>query len=394
VAESRLEGVPEPITAPASREELAERLAKVRAGMQRVALDFYVSFNPVNIYYLTNFANYVHERPFLLVIPKDGAPTVVAPRLEVSHVRARARCDLEYATYYEYPAPSGENWFDAYQRLLDDHASVGVESVLPIAIADRTPGDKTVVDVIDDARLVKTPYEVGRNVHACEVVTFGHSMLLEVCRLGVLEGAIYGQVSRAMMGKILKDIPAANIMVCSAKGAVWPPSISHDPHRIPSLAMPMEHGGPHVSIVVAQVDGYGVELERTFFLGSVPDWAEAPFEAMLQARALAFQLARPGAVLSDIDQAVRDLIEQRGFGDHILHRTGHGFGITGHEGPYVAVGDDRELQAGMLISIEPGIYLPGQGGFRHSDTVLLTETGCVSLTHAPDLLDELTLPAE
>jgi Xaa-Pro dipeptidase len=394
VPDNTFQGLPAPITSPPSREELAGRLANVQARMLGAELDFYVSFNPVNIYYLTNFANYVHERPFLLVIPRDGVPVMVAPLLETSHVRARARCDLEYATYFEYPAPPGDNWFDVYGALFKDGSSrVGVESALPIGIVERTPGSTDVVDIIDDVRLVKTAYEIGRNVHACRIVTLGHEQLLEICRPGVAEGAIHGSVSQLMMGKILADIPDANIMVCSAKGMVWPPSISHDPHRIPMLSMLMEQGGPHVSIVAAQVDGYGVELERTFFLGTAPDWAQEPFQAMLEARALAFELARPGAVLSEIDLAVRELIERLGYGDRILHRTGHGMGITGHEAPYVALGDDRELEPGMLISIEPGIYLPDQGGFRHSDTVLITENACVSLTHAPEVLEDLTLSA-
>jgi Xaa-Pro dipeptidase len=394
VPNNTFEGLPAPITSPPSREELAGRLTNVQARMHSAELDFYVSFNPVNIYYLTNFANYVHERPFLLVIPCEGVPVMVAPLLETSHVRARARCDLEYATYFEYPAPLGHNWFDVYGALFKDASSrVGVESALPIGIVERTPGTRVVVDIIDDVRLVKTAYEIGRNVHACQIVTLGHEKLLEICRPGVAEGAIYSSVSQLMMGRILADIPDANTMVCSAKGTVWPPSISHDPHRIPTLSMPMEQGGPHVSIVVAQVDGYGVELERTFFLGTVPDWADEPFNAMLEARALAFELARPGAVLSEIDFAVRELIARHGYGDRILHRTGHGMGITGHEAPYVALGDDRELEPDMLISIEPGIYFPDQGGFRHSDTVLITDSACVSLTQAPDQLEDLTLPA-
>lgn len=383
--------LPAPLTSPPDAGELGARLARVRERMRDARLDFYVSFDPVNIYYLTNFANYVHERPFLLVIPADGDPIMVAPRLETSHVRARARCALAYATYAEFPAPTGENWFDVYRALLPDEAHVGIESALPIAIAEHTPGTKVVADLIEDARLVKTPYEIGRNVHASSVVTAGHRKLLEMCRPGVPEIAIYGAVTQAMMSMILRDIPNANIMVCSAKAAVWPPSISHDPHRIPSLTMPMEEGGPHVSIVVAQVDGYGVEVERTFFLGRVPQWAEAPFAAMLEARATAFSLARPGAVLSDIDRAARAVISRHGFGDCILHRTGHGFGITGHEGPYLAIGDDRVLEAGMLISIEPGIYVPDRGGFRHSDTVLVTADGCARLTEAPEELEELTL---
>jgi len=384
--------LPAPITEAPSKEELASRLAKIQGLMQEQELDTYVSFDPVNIYYLTHFANNVHERPFLLVIPKQGTPTMVAPLLETSHVKTRALCDLDYATYYEFPAPEGENWYDVYRDLIDSGARVGVEPAMPAGILERTPGKTVVTDIIDEVRIVKSEYEIGRNVHACQVVELGHEKLLETCRPGVIEGVIYAAASQAMMARILSDIPHANIIVTRAMGAVWPPSLSHDPHLVPTFLTAMEEGGPHVTIAFAQVDGYGVELERSFFLGAVPEQAKAPFEAMLQARARAYQLARPGAVLSEIDTAVRQVIVDRGYGDRILHRTGHGFGITGHEAPYVAEGYDRELEAGMLISIEPGIYIPGQGGFRHSDTVLVTDDGCVSLTRAPETLEELTIP--
>ncbi len=384
--------LPAPITEAPSREELASRLAKVQGLMEKQGLDLYVSFDPVNVYYLTHFANNVHERPFLLVIPRRGRPTMVAPLLETSHVRARALCDLDYATYYEFPAPQGENWYDVYRALIDPGARVGVEPAMPVGIYQRTPGETVVTDVIDEVRLVKSDYEIGRNVHACRVIELGHQKLLEICRPGVIEGMIYAAASQAMMARILGDIPHANIVVTRAVAAVWPPSLSHDPHLVPTFGTTMEKGGPHVSIVFAQVDGYGVEIERTFFLGSVPEPAKAPFEAMLEARARAYQLARPGAVMSEIDTAVRRVIKDRGYGDRILHRTGHGLGITGHEAPYLAEGYDRELEAGMLISIEPGIYIPGQGGFRHSDTVLVTDQGCVSLTRAPETLEEVTIP--
>jgi Xaa-Pro dipeptidase len=391
-SEAARAALPAPVTEAPGKEELAGRLEKVQHLMGERGLDTYVSFDPVNIYYLTSFANNVHERPFLLVIPKRGTPTMVAPLLETSHVKARARCDLDYATYYEFPAPEGENWYDVYRAVIDPGARVGVEPAMPIGICQRTPGETVVTDVIDEVRIVKSAYEIGRNVHACQVVELGHEKLLETCRPGVIEAAIYATVSQVMMARILTDIPHANIIVTRAVGAVWPPSLSHDPHLVPTIGTAMEEGGPHVSIVFAQADGYGVELERSFFLGAVPEQAKAPFEAMLEARARAYQLARPGAVMSEIDTAVRKVIQDRGFGDRILHRTGHGFGITGHEAPYLAEGYDRELESGMLISIEPGIYIPGKGGFRHSDTVLVTDDGCVSLTRAPETLEELTIP--
>lgn len=386
-----MKSLPQPITAPPSREELAGRLEKVRGLMAEQGLDYYVSFDPVNVYYLTNFANYVHERPFILVIPREKGLQMVVPLLEATHVKTRARCDLELVGYYEFPAPQGENWYDRYRPLIEDGAKVGIESAMPIGIANKTPGDKVVTDIIDEVRLVKSDYEIGRSVHACQVVNLGHEKLLEVCRPGVLEGTIAGEVSGAMTAKIFTDIPDANFIVSKTLVGVWPPAISHDPHLIPTLSTVMEEGGPHVSIVTVQVDGYGVELERTFFLGQVPEKARAPFDAMFEARALAYELARPGAIMGEIDTAVRKAIADRGYGEGIIHRTGHGFGITGHEAPYIAEGYERELVPGMLISIEPGIYIPGLGGFRHSDTVLVTDDGCVRLTQAPERLEELVL---
>jgi Xaa-Pro dipeptidase len=383
--------IPKPITTAPDSAELGGRLKRVRTLMEKEGLDYYVSFDPVNVYYLTNFANNVHERPFILIIGKTGAPVMLCPLLETSHVKARARCDLTYVTYYEFPAPAGQNWFDLYATLIPANARVGVEEAMPIGIARKTQGTVVVTDIIDEVRLVKTDYEIGRSVHAAAVVNFGHAKLLEVTRPGVLEIAIYGEVVRAMMGKVLTEIPEANLIVSRFVGAVWPPSISHDPHRVPTPYLPMEAGGPHVSIVTAQADGYGMEMERSFFLGSVPEEARKPFAAMMEARALAYELAKPGAVLSEIDRQVRKIIIDAGYEKYILHRTGHGLGITGHEAPYLALGDDRKLVPGMLISIEPGIYIPGKGGFRHSDSVLITDTGNVRLTEAPDTLERLTI---
>lgn len=383
--------LPKPVTASPEKEELAGRLKKVRALMEEKGLDFYVSFDPVNVYYLTNFANNVHERPFILILPRQGTPVMLCPLLESSHVKTRARCDLEYVTYYEFPAPRGENWFDVYKTLIPRGSNVGIEFALPVGIAKKTPGKLVMTDIIDDVRLVKTAYEIGRTVHACSIINEGHRKLLEITRPGSMEIMIYGEVVRLMMGKALTDIPEGNLLVSKFVGAVWPPSISHDPHIVPTPFQAMTDGGPHVSIVSAQVNGYGVEVERTFFLGKVPEHAKKPFEVMMKARALAYRLAQPGAVLEKIDRRVRQVLIKAGYEKYILHRTGHGLGITGHEAPYVALGDKRKLEPGMVISIEPGIYIPGQGGYRHSDTVLITETGNVRLTDAPDALKELTI---
>lgn len=379
------------ITSPPSSEELSNRLKNIRRLMKEQNLDYYISFNPVNIYYLTNFAFYVHERPFILIIENEGLPKMVIPRLEKGHFESRALCELEFVVYYEFPARTGENWYDYYQEQIRGDATVGIESELPIGIANKTPGKKIVTDIIDETRIIKTDYEIGRIYHACRVVNKGHRVLLKKCRPKVLEFALYKEVTDSMTSKIVQDIPHANFRATQTTGAVWPPSISHDPHLIPHIFKEMEEGGPHVSIVSAQVDGYGVEIERTFFLGHVPEETIKPFEVMFEARALAYSMLKPGAIMSEVDKKVRKLITEKGYCDYIIHRTGHGLGITGHEAPYLAEGYDKPLEKNMVVSVEPGIYIPGIGGFRHSDTVLITEEGYQKLTKAPETLEEVTI---
>ncbi|MFX1310110.1 MAG: M24 family metallopeptidase [Promethearchaeota archaeon] len=379
------------IKTPPSEEELKNRLENVRDLMRKKDLDYFISFDPVNIYYLTNFANNVHERPFILIIEKEGIPKMLVPLLERNHVESRSLCELEFIDYYEFPAPKGENWYDKYQTLISNDKMVGIESAMPTGIAEKTPGKKIVTDIIDEIRIVKTDYEVGRSVHACKVINKGHKELLNICRPEVPEFAIYQKITGIMTSKIIQDIPEANFIVCKTTAAVWPPSFSHDPHIIPKIFAPMEKGGPHVSIVYAQVDGYGVEIERTFFLDEIPEKTKKPFQVMIKARELAYSLLKPGVIMGEVDKMVRKFISDEGYGKYIIHRTGHGLGITGHEAPFLAEGYDRKLEENMLISVEPGIYIPGLGGFRHSDTVLITEGGYEKLSKAPETLGELII---
>ena len=114
---------------------------------------------------------------------------------------------------------------------------------------------------------------------------------------------------------------------------------------------------------------------------------------MLKARELAVSMVRPGVICGDIDQAVYTYLVSKGYEKNILHRTGHGIGLGNHEGPFIARGSNDILEENMVISIEPGIYIPEIGGFRHSDTLLVTATGYEFLTHHPTDMGALTLTA-
>ena len=383
---------PAPITTPPPPEEMARRLETVRGLMRREELDYYVVAHTDNVYYLTNFAYLPFERPFFLIVPASGRLELIVPELEVSHAQGKIVGEADIRTYYEFPAPPGRTYVDALRDALPADKAVGLESSLSLGLSRVVPGRTKVADVVDEARLVKTEYEVGRIAYASAVVRDGLNKALELSRPETAVLTIYSEGVRQMMGRVIMEIPSLNLLVSKFLCAVWPKAISAHPHSHPGLFDTLEPGGPNVCIVTAQADGYSAELERTYFLGRAPEQAKAPFEAAMEARSLAYELIKPGAAADAVDAAVLDLITKRGYGENILHRTGHGFGITGHEPPWVARGSDTVFEPNMVISIEPGVYLPGVGGFRHSDTVLVTDNGCLSLTEGPQSLEDLTLP--
>jgi Xaa-Pro dipeptidase len=382
----------DPICTPPEAREIEARRAKAQAAMSDAGLDALVLVNPDNVFYMTNFANFVHERPFVLVLPANGDPVFVMPRLEEPHVRIRSVGTLEFTPYFEFPAPECEGWDAKLKDVLSGASRVGIEADCPWFVSDTLGARETVCEIIEDLRAIKSPYEISRHQYACDVMMLGLEELLTQCKPGVLAMTAYGAASSKMTQKMFSDLPTANIFSTDLKAGAQPQKITHDPHNFTDFFIPFTEGGPHVSLAAGRANGYGAEVERTFFLGHVPEAAKRPFDVMMEARALAYALAVPGAIMHDVDAAVNALLRKAGYGDNLLHRTGHGFGVTGHEGPFLAEGDMREIHPGMVFSIEPGIYLPEVGGFRHSDTVLITETGNHNMTPYAETLEELALP--
>ncbi|CAM4272750.1 hypothetical protein F901_03583 [Acinetobacter dispersus] len=382
----------EPVFYPPTTIEIEQRLKRVQARMIEEGLDRYVSFCPDNIFYLTNFANIVHERPFVLVIPSKGIPQFVVPQLEIPHVKTRVVGDIELVSYFEFPAPKGQAWSDRFKELLSANERVGVESICPLQIYAEIHGERVRRDIIDDIRMVKSDYEMGRLAYTCNLATSAHNLFLESVYPGMTLTEMKSNVGGFILKQLIQDYKEINPFATNVTAVFQPPSISHDPHNFTDISMVLEEGGPHISIINAVMNGYGAEVERTFFLGKAPENAKQPFEIMLEGRRIAFETAKPGTLMSTVDQKVNDYFRKMGLGDKLLHRTGHGMGVTAHEAPFFAEGYDRPLEKGMCFTVEPGLYLEGIGGFRHSDTILIGEDGPIMLTDGPISIEELTFP--
>jgi Xaa-Pro dipeptidase len=310
------------------------------------------------------------------------------PALEQEHLRAAPNVGAVHH-YWDYPSPPGEGWTERLLDLLAGVRHLGIEPTLPqeIAVPLKDLGPR-VLPLVEGLRMVKSPAEVGMLRQAARYADLGMIKIIAASYRGVSEIEIFSQ-GRSVQMDIIKNTPF-DPLTTSVLTAAWPAPMSAMPHGVPSVGDRLADG-PQIGLSFMRVNGYGAECERTYFLAPPSDQMREMFATMRQARQRAFALLRPGASCAEIDQAANGFLRDEGLGEYLLHRTGHGFGLGNHEGPWIAEGSSDVLAANMLVSVEPGIYIPGVGGFRHSDTVLITEDGYECLTSYPVELDDLTI---
>src|SRR5690625_4144129 len=142
----------------------------------------------------------------------------------------------------------------------------------------------------------------------------------------------------------------------------------------------------------ADIWGYLSELERTMCIGEPSAEQRRYFGHMMNLQEIAFEAMKPGVACSVVDKKVRAYYERENLWDGWRHHVGHSLGQRIHESPFLDIGDDRPLEPTMVFSIEPGIYVPGLGGFRHSDTVVVTDDGIEILTQYPREIEDLIIP--
>jgi Xaa-Pro aminopeptidase len=172
-----------------------------------------------------------------------------------------------------------------------------------------------------------------------------------------------------------------------ADAAAFPTIVASGAAGAQPHAVPRREAIPAATLVTIDLgcvlDGYASDCTRTFATGELPgDLAEA-YEVCLRAQLEGMAAVRAGVSAGDVDARARGLIAREGHGEHFGHNTGHGVGLDIHEAPRLAPGASATLETGMVVTIEPGIYLPGRGGVRIEDLVIVTEDGCERLTGYP-----------
>ena len=356
--------------------------------LQEEELDALLLFDPPNIAYCTGFFHLQTERPLGAVIRQEGIPLLLIPLLEIDHVPD----NVEVESYFDYPGKINRiEWIKSHlkNRSL---TRIGVENSISLSsyeILSDLRVSRT--DIVSTMRQIKGPEEINLISKAAEYADYAVERAIHHTSEGVTEFEINERtrvdVSERMLEELEEIVPVqgglSGGLVCSGENAALP-------HAMPS-SRKVRKGESIILSFGAAVGGYHAESERTAFVGSPSENQKDAFEAMAEAQKTGGEAVREGETCCDVNEACLNVIREKGYEDYLRHRMGHGIGLQGHESPWIEEGDETVLKNGMTISNEPGIYMPGFGGFRHSDTVLVTKEGSVSLTKYPKDLNAMII---
>ncbi len=389
-----------------SREEHLRRTGQARAEAARRGFDALVLFSPAQVFYLTGFAFIATERPIALVVA-PGTTALFVPRLEEEHGTTHAAVD-RVISYPEYPSEK-----HPMQRLAEvmgglklDRARLGVDGDgYPGVMGYRGPRlsealPQTTVaparDLIEDMIMIKSGEEVELIRESARWGNLAHTYLQEYTRPGAVESEVSTRASNKATSAMIRTLgpdyrplswtfPGAHAGFRGQVGAQ-----SAIPHAMTNNVR-IRTGDVLVTGASAAVGGYTSELERTMIVGTSTPEQRRYFQLMVDMQQVAFDAIKPGRPCADVDRAVRAFFDKHSLMPYWRHHVGHALGIGIHEAPFFDIGDERSIRPGMVFSVEPGIYVPGFAGFRHSDTILVTDDGIEFLTYYPRDLERMTI---
>ena len=391
----------------ADRDELFARRVRLLDAVRGRGAEACCLFRSLSVFYLTGFAFIPTERPVALLLVGDGSTVLFVPRLEEEHAGQFAVVD-EVAAYPEYPGD--EHPMQRLAALIRTHRPAGEIAVdhdgYPGGFGYRGPALSAVLaapvavipEVLDHLMAVKSSSEIALLRESARWAAVAHRHLQRLTRPGLTELEISEPASREATVEMLAALGPGyrphGWLTAGAhahfRGQIG--TASAIPHSLITNAR-VAPGDMLVTGATAPVAGYYSELERTMVVAPVRAEVARLFRLMVDAQAVARDALRPGRPCAEVDRAVRDYLARHDLMPFWRHHTGHaiGIGLPNHAAPYLDVGDPTEIQEGMVFSLEPGIYVPGLGGFRHSDTVLVTASGAEDLTDYPRDLEALTI---
>jgi Xaa-Pro aminopeptidase len=389
------------------QKRFSERQEKFNRLIEKKRLNNFIVLSPKSIYYLTGFSMIPTERPFMLIF-SNGTINFFVPELEKQHVVEEVPDAKFVESYFEYPdlVHPITHFAEFMKKTLKISGKLGSEGAGARGIwGYQGPLFKDALkmsisvhgDLITDMRIIKDSDEIACIYESAKWGNLAHKLLQEYTAIGENEIDVSFKASHDASKKMRETLGPAYSPVgygsrpCGAgyRGQIGP--YSAIPHAMTRNAV-FEKGDTLVTGASANVAGYLSELERTMFMGEPSVKQKGYFAIMMKAQQAAFDTFGPDVPLSKVDHATRAVFKEAGVMNMVQHHTGHAIGLEGHERPFLDIGLNDKMKPGMVFTVEPGIYDRSIGGFRHSDTIVITNDGMDIITKAyPRDLDSLII---
>jgi Xaa-Pro dipeptidase len=389
--------------------EYENRLDVLERLMAEKQLDAVYISGSTSFAYFIGYRYLPTERPAALVIAPGHDVSFLGPIMEKDHILLQSKLVSRTFTYLDYPGDSHP--MKKFALLLAEIGlsgkRIGVDNpsfysspwgYKGLNLSDIMPGTQFVYigEDVYNMRIVKSENEISLVKESVRWGKVAHEYLQHETKAGVYDWEVSTiaslKASREMKKTLGEDYTSTSATPLFAhagfRGQVGVHSVY--PHSL-SIGRPIAFGDMLGTGASADVDGYHSELERNLFLGKPTEKMIHYHKIVLEMQNAAFDAMKPGSKCSDIDIASYRVANKYGLTDYVLHHTGHGMGLEGHEAPFLDIGDYSLLRPGMVMSLEPGLYIPGLGGFRHSDTIVIGEDGAEWITDYPRDTDSLTI---
>lgn len=355
----------------------AQRLRSAVDATKQAGLAGLVITPGYDLRYLVGSRAQTFERLTALVLPVDGDPTVVVPRMELASLRESAVTELGLAV---------RDWVDGDDpyRLVAEALGGGTPAT---AVTDSMPAlhllpladvlgvvPVLATDVLRRLRMIKDAAEIDALRAAGAAIDRVHARVPGFLTPGRTEADVAADIAEAIVAEGHSEV--AFIIVGSGPNGADPHHECSDRELRRGDIVVVDIGGPCEP-------GYNSDSTRTYSIGEPDSEVAQRYSVLQRAQQSAVRAVRPGVTAEQVDAAARDVLAAEGLAEVFVHRTGHGIGLSVHEEPYIVAGNDMPLEAGMAFSVEPGIYFPGHWGARIEDILIVTENGAMSVNNRP-----------
>ncbi len=351
-----------------------DRLARVRSAMVDQQVDAVMLSVGHDLPYMTGYTAMPLERLTMLVVQREGDPTLLIPGLEA------ARVEPQRGVFELLPWGETEDPTEIVGRLTSGAKRIAVGdqmwSRFLVELLPHLPNAQftRAVDVVGPLRMSKDQAELDALAAAGAAVDkiAGELQRGEIPLVGRTEAEVSAHLGRRIIEEGHQVVNFA--IVAAGENASSPHHHASDRVIQPGEIVLTDFGGT--------MNGYCSDTTRCVFTGEIPgDVAEA-YDVLFEAQAAGVAAATVGTPCEDVDWACRKVIDDAGYGEYFIHRTGHGIGLEAHEDPYIVEGNTLPLEAGHAFSIEPGIYIPGKWGMRLEDIAAATADGPVAFNNS------------